>query len=694
MLGTMVLSGFLAGLYGLLQGLGMHILPFDFTKTASFNTIGTAASLGIYMAFIVALVSGALLYGHGQKKKESTKLEVALKVFMVVTAVLGLFLVAVIDYWPVTVSLLVASSLVIAYAFLHAKSMCGLGGILLPLAALIVTLMLLFVRFPAALGYPAEVMPSAKASVDITMKTLSEHPFFGSGPGTFVFDYAKHRAPEVNETAFWNIRFDRASTSFLTMLATIGLFGALSWLMVPFVLLGSAMRKLLKSDERTWHILIGMFSSWFLLTLAKFLYSSTLSLEFMFWIMMAMLVVVHKHDFFSVRFERSPRAAMAISFLFILGLVFTLSGLFVEGQRYAAEVAYAKSIQADQVGQDADAVIDGLATANRLNPRNDVYVRNLALAVLVKAEQMLTEPMGLERREGESDEDFTVRQRAEASDRLQQASVLTATAVNTARSATDMNPANVANWSVLASVYKNLMGVTEGADEWARQTYDEAIEREPSNPVLRTEQGKIYVAQADAASAGLDTEDEAAKAEAQAKVDELLGKAATAFEKAIELKDDYAPAHYNLGLVLDRQGKLDEAIRKMEGVVTLNPRDVGVGFQLALLYFRNGQRDEAVALMASVVPLSPNFSNARWFLAAMYDERGEIDKAIAEMEKVMELNPNDQLVTQKLEELKTKKAGGPVESEEYEEEEDDMEVELPEPVEESVEDASTPSVGE
>ncbi|MEA3249573.1 MAG: tetratricopeptide repeat protein [Patescibacteria group bacterium] len=684
MLGAMMLSGFVAALYGLLQGLGLFVLPFGFTKTAAFNTIGTAASLGIYMAFIVALVSGSLLYGHGQKKKDASKLDIVFKVFMVITAILALFIVAVIDFWPVTVSLLVSSALVIAYAFLHAKSMKGLGGILLPLAALIVSLMLLFIRFPAALGFPAEVMPSAKASVDITMKTLGAHPFFGSGPGTFVFDYAQHRAPEVNNTAFWNIRFDRASTSFMTMLATIGLLGALSWLMIPLVLLGSAARKLLRSDERTWHILIGMFSSWFLLTLAKFLYSSTLSLEFMFWIMMAMLVVVHKHDFFSVRFERSPRAAMAISFLFILGLVFTLSGLFVESQRYAAEISYSKSLQADQAGESADVVIEKLIKANRLNPRNDVYVRNLALALLMKADQLLTEPLGLEKGEEESDEDFTARQRAEASERLRQASAITANAVNTARSATEMNPANVANWTVLATVYKNLMGVTEGADEWARQSYEEAIEREPSNTVLRTELGKIYVVQADAAMAGLNTEDEEAKVIVQAKVDELLGKAVDAFNKAVELKADYAAAHYNLGLVLDRQGKLDESIARMEGVVTLNPRDVGVGFQLALLYFRNDQKDEAVALMESVVRLQPNFSNARWYLAAMYDEEGDIDKAIAEIEKVMELNPGDELVAKKIEELKTKKAGGPVESEEGEGDD------LPEPVE----DSGAPSVEE
>jgi tetratricopeptide (TPR) repeat protein len=680
MLGTIILGGFFVGLFGLLQGLGLHILPFEFAQNAGYNTVGTATSLGIYMAFIVALVSGALLYGHGQKGRQ-TKLDVAFKVFMVVTAILALIIVAVLDFWPVTVALLASSVVVIAYAFLHAGSLSGLGGIMLPIAAVIVSLMLLLVRFPVSLGYPAEVMPSWKASTNITLKSLGAHPFFGTGPGTFIFDYAQHKAPEVNTTAFWNVRFDRASTNFLTMLATIGLFGALSWLIVPLVLLGSATRKLLKSDERTWHILIGMFSSWFLLTLAKFLYTSTMSLEFMFWIMAAMLVVVHKHDFFSVRFERSPRAAMGISFLFILGLVFTLSGLFVEGQRYASQVSYTKALKAASAGVATEEVVQHLVNASNMNPRNDVYVRNLAQAYLGAANRLLNEPMGLEKQEEESDEDFQARQRAEASSRLQQASALTASAVNTARAATEISPANVANWTTLAGIYRDLMGITENADNWAVESYQKAIELEPSSPVNHTELGKIYVAQADMAAQAeaseAEGEGEGAPAEGmQKKSEELLGKAIMSFEKAIELKSDYAAAHYNLGLVLDRQGKLDEAIAKLESVIRLNQRDVGVGFQLALLYFRNDQKDQAVALMESVVRLSPSYANARWYLAAMYEEGSQTDKAIEQIEKVLELNPGSEAVQQKLDQLKGVNVEAPVEEEEGE---------LPEPVDPSEE---------
>jgi len=676
----LVLGGFVAAVYALLQGLGLFILPFDFAKTASFNTVGTVAALGIYLSLVVTLCGALLLAGHGSPtdSKKDKAMAMGGKVFLVLTAVVSLFLVAVIDFWPVTVCLLVASAMLIAFSFVHAKNLKNIGGVLLPIAAFIVSLLLLFMRFPLSLGYPAEVMPSMKASMEITTKALREQPFLGSGPGTFIFDYAKFRAAEVNSTPFWNIRFDRGATHFLTSLATTGLLGTLTWLMVSVLLLVSAGRRLTRADEETWHVLIGVFAAWALLVVSKFTYSSTITLEFLFWVMMALLVVVHRKDFFSVKFENSPRAAMMVSFVFILSLVLVLSGVFVECQRYAAEIAYASAIRADRAGQDVDKVIEPLSQAADLNKSNDVYRRNLALAILVKADREFSEDVKLDKKKDEKDEDYQQRLQAARQDKVRQISQLTAAAVNTAKAATDINDKNVANWSVLASIYQSLVGVTDGADDWAVKSYESAIALEPSNPALHTELGKVYLYQSDVARQGTQSKDEKEKADAQKKTDDLLAKAVDEFNKAVELKSDYAPARYNLALALDRQGKLKDAIKKMEEVVTLNPQDVGVGFQLSLMYFRDGRKDDAIRLLEQVVKLSPKFSNALWYLAAMYEDKGDLDKAIALIQRVKELNPDNELVAKKLEDLNKKKTAAPGT--------------LPPPVEQPVTNANEPGV--
>lgn len=677
---ALMVGGFFTALFALLQGLGLFLLPFDFARTTSFNTVGTVAALGVYLAFIVTLAGGLLLTATHGNTGGSKKL-LAMRVLYVTTAAISLFLIAALDFWPVTGSLLVASALLISFAFVHAKAVKNIGGILLPLAAMVISVLLLFFKFPVALGYPAEVMPSMRASADIAIKTLRENPFFGSGPGTFLFDYAKHRSADVNQTAFWNIRFDRGSSRALTLLATTGLLGFVSWLLVLAFLLVSAGRKLFRTDEETWHALIGLFAAWALLAVSKFLYSSTMTLEFVFWVTLALLVVVHKKEFRTVRFENSPRAAMLVSFIFILGLVFALSGMFVEGQRYAAEIAYASAIRADRAEAEPDAVVNALARASDLNKANDVYLRNLALALLVRADRDLATTPAVEKEKDEKDADYKQRVQAARQEQVRRVAQLTAAAVNTAKKATDLSPQNVSNWSVLASIYQSLMGVTEDADEWAVKSYETAIDLEPSNPALHTELGKVYLYQSEVARQDTQSKDEKVKKDAEARVQELLSKAVDEFNKAIELKSDFAPARYNLALALDRQGKVKEAIKKMEDVIALNPQDVGVGLQLALLYYRDGRKDDAIALLEQVVRLSPKFSNARWYLAAMYEEKGELDKAIAEIEKVLELNPGNELVMKKLEELKKKKAA-PVPAPDT----------LPPPVEQPVQDQNQPSV--
>jgi len=51
----LILSGIFVGLFGLVQLTGRFILPWDFTKLVSFNTIGSANSLEIFLASLLVL---------------------------------------------------------------------------------------------------------------------------------------------------------------------------------------------------------------------------------------------------------------------------------------------------------------------------------------------------------------------------------------------------------------------------------------------------------------------------------------------------------------------------------------------------------------------------------------------------------------------------------------------------------------
>jgi len=224
--------------------------------------------------------------------------------------------------------------------------------------------------------------------------------------------------------------------------------------------------------------------------------------------------------------------------------------------------------------------------------------------------------------------------------------------IDVAQLAVNSNPANVLNQANLASIYREIIPLANNADEWAKQNYEKAIALEPSSPALYTELATVYIAMADRDKQLTQASDQKAATEAKTKLKEDLAKAEETLNKAIELKADYAPAHFQLALVYDRQGRLKDAIAKMEQVARANSQDVGVAFQLGLLYLRNNDDDKAQTAFEWAVKLAPSYANARWFLATVYENKGLKSKAIEQISKVLELNPGNKNVEQRLDSLK------------------------------------------
>ncbi|MBU1145972.1 tetratricopeptide repeat protein, partial [Patescibacteria group bacterium] len=266
------------------------------------------------------------------------------------------------------------------------------------------------------------------------------------------------------------------------------------------------------------------------------------------------------------------------------------------------------------------------------NQRNDVYLRNLAQSLQAQINQELA---------------------AEATEEsVKKVQDLVSADINVARRATEISPNSSANWATLASIYQTVMPIISGADSWAINSWQKAIDLEPKNPYSYTELGKTYAGIADLLSSGLQSSDEKVKAEAEAKVKENLAKAEENLNKAIVTKADYAPAHFELALVYGRQGKIKEAIDKLELIKADMPNDIGVSFQLGLLYAQNQEADKAIAELSRAVDLLPTFANARWYLAAIYEQQGKKDLALAQLEEILKTNPDNEIVKKKIDSLK------------------------------------------
>ena len=667
-----VSSIFLSAVFAIFHLFGLWDLPWNFARIKSFNLVGTLNSLGILSVFGLVLAVGLLFV----LRREKRILKIALSLFILTF----LFVIILLNFWSLWVCLLVSMTVLLALGMLSQRSGYfdderGLVGpfkpqlLILPMIFLIAALFFLVIRpvLPLNLNLPFEISPSYQASLDIAFQTLNHKPVFGSGPETFVFDYSKYRSQQINQTTFWNYRFSDTPSQVLTWLSTIGILGVFSFLVFVGIFIWLILRCLLSKSfkESYWSLILIVFSSWLVLLTAFFIYPINMTLNFYFWLAIALSVVlvvkgskglerniiintgrtflsdakrikaVSKIGRFSrigtLRFSLSdsPRWGLIIIFIFVIifGLFLTL--FYFGAQRYTAEVYYQKRAKADSLSQASF----WLAKAINLNRFQDLYWRDWSQVLISRAENELKKLQGNEKGNQLMD---TVRKNVQ---------VWTTNAVNAAKQATEVSSYNVLNWQNRGDIYRRLMGYISGSDEWAIKAYQRAVELEPKNPFLCTQLGLVYRMNADLARKNKDEE----------KANDYLSKAEENLNKAINLKADYWPAHYQLALVYDRQGRLKQAIAKLESQKPFASNDAGLAFQLGLFYLRDNQKSKAQKELERAVKIYPDYSNALWYLASIYDEKGQKQRAIELLEKVEKLNPENQLVKQTLENIR---AGG------------------------------------
>jgi tetratricopeptide (TPR) repeat protein len=83
------------------------------------------------------------------------------------------------------------------------------------------------------------------------------------------------------------------------------------------------------------------------------------------------------------------------------------------------------------------------------------------------------------------------------------------------------------------------------------------------------------------------------------------------FEKALQLKPDYAEAEVNLGNVWFRAGRLAEAINCYQAALRLQPESAGVHYNLGNALLQAGRLREAIAEYEAVLRLNPDDADAR-----------------------------------------------------------------------------------
>ncbi len=131
-----------------------------------------------------------------------------------------------------------------------------------------------------------------------------------------------------------------------------------------------------------------------------------------------------------------------------------------------------------------------------------------------------------------------------------------------------------------------------------------------------------------------------------ARLDYDDGQYATAVKgllRAAELDPRYMRAYDNLGLCYEALGRFDEARRSWEEAIRLNgeqqAKSPWPALNLGLLLTRLDRLDEAEARFRESLASDPRFPQARYQLGITLEKKGRLTEAVAELEEAARLDP-------------------------------------------------------
>jgi len=616
-----VLISFLA-LFGILGKFGevLH-LPLIMRRVI-FNPVSPSLQgLAMFLSVILVILVAKIL------ETQRTKSKISLISKWIYLIGLTCFLI-IVDFTPSWILILLSFGGLVGVSLWSRVFRVEVNKLLLPICLIIISLFCLISSPPkvifgssSVLGtLPQEEILNYSTSWYIGVKSAFsslKNFFFGSGLGTFYYDFSKFKPESFNKTWLWQIRFDRPGSHWAEILATMGGLGFLSYfvLISMFILISLALIGVIKKQNSSAPLtekereekkrLVLFLSVFFALIICHFVYYQTLSIGVLFWTILATGVVLWQKPQKEkvISFENFPELSLVFSTgVMLLGIF--IGGIWFYGIKcYIADMSYFKAIISPQKEK-----ITKLEKAVRLNPRLSAYRVSLSQVYLNELIKELQKP--------QKERDNSSLQR------------YVALAVAEGKTATQLQENIVGNWENLGLIYKNIVGLAEGAIEWGIKSFKKASELDPQNPVLLTEIGKLYLLKND------------------------LQKAKEYFEKAHKKKQDYVPCLLQKALVLEKEDNLDGAIELLEDLKSKYPFNIDVMFQLGRMYFNKGEVEKAITQFKNVISLVPNHANAHYSLGIAFAKKGEKEKAIEEFEKVLELNPGNEDVKEKIKKLK------------------------------------------
>jgi len=548
---TLASSTVVAALVSIISYFGVFF-PFSFAQYRAFNTLGSANSLALLAAMIIPLTSAWVLFGKDKILRGLAAAGTVILTFSMILINSGL------AYFGLIIGLLLVGSMVLKYGKVS-KPAQAIFGVVAILAILLLTIR--YIPSLATQTFGTMIVGRDKSleinkslnlgqnfAWDIATSTIGKRPLFGTGPGTYQFAYTQLKPRVINTTDFWRVRFEKSSSDFTEIIATVGIIGILAFLLFVAATTRFVWSLLFKSSNSAIYLPVAAIIVTFIAS--QFFVTTTISTIIPFFIALVAIVILaktqdekHVHEVVievatlrnSLRWlptgnkklvslktsgdsgRTATTKSQILPYIF-LGLVILVSyfGVRNQVQAWQGEYYYREALQA-AAKNDGNNTIQNLQKAIAVNGNIDTYHRDLS-ATALSAALVLSQKKNLPDNQRQ-----LINQLAQVA--IDQGKVASGYQILPLR-VPGISASNVANWETVSAAYQALIGQVSGADVNTVNTLLQASALDPENPILHDRIGTIQ------------------------KRLKNLDAAQRKFEDAIIVKQDYGPAHYNLALLL------------------------------------------------------------------------------------------------------------------------------------------------
>ena len=114
----------------------------------------------------------------------------------------------------------------------------------------------------------------------------------------------------------------------------------------------------------------------------------------------------------------------------------------------------------------------------------------------------------------------------------------------------------------------------------------------------------------------------------------------TLYEHALAVTSENFLAHYNLGLFLQKQGKVDEAVAHYEEAIRIAPRDVDSYNNLGAALQKKGRLEDAVRCYKTALGIRPDSAQAFTNLGLALTILNRLPEAVDCLQRAVQLNPD------------------------------------------------------